>query len=171
MFTLVIGGAASGKSEYAESLVLRLPGRRVYLATMRPADPECAARIARHRRLRQNRGFETVERYTGLAGAELPEGANVLLECMGNLAANELYSPEGGGTEAVLLGVDALLERCRHLTVVTNEVFSGGASYGEDTLRYLRELARINRALAARADAAAEVVCGLPNILKGAPPL
>lgn len=170
MFTLVIGGAASGKSEYAESLALRLPGRRVYLATMRPADPECVARIARHRRLRHNRGFETVERYADLAGAELPEGANVLLECMSNLAANELYSPEGGGTEAIVRGVDALLARCRHLTAVTNEVFSGGAAYGEDTLLYLRELARINRALAARADAVVEVVCGLPNILKGAPP-
>ena len=64
MFTLVTGGAASGKSEYAESLALRLPGRRIYLATMRPADPESLARINRHRLLRQGRGFDTLERYT-----------------------------------------------------------------------------------------------------------
>ena len=69
MFTLVIGGAASGKSEYAESRVVRLPERRIYLATMRPWDQECRARIARHRRLRQDKGFETLERYTDLAGA------------------------------------------------------------------------------------------------------
>lgn len=169
MLTLVIGGAASGKSEYAESLVLRLPGRRVYLATMQPFDRECLARIARHRRLRREKGFATIERYTDLAGAAIPAGANVLLECMGNLAANELYDPKGGGTEAILRGIDALLLRCGHLTVVTNEVFSGGGAYGEDTLLYLRELARVNRALAARADLAAEVVCGLPNILKGGP--
>ena len=62
MFTLVTGGAASGKSEYAESLAMRLPGRRIYLATMRPADPESLARINRHRRLRQGRGFDTLER-------------------------------------------------------------------------------------------------------------
>lgn len=167
MFTLVTGGAASGKSEYAESLTLRLPGRRIYLATMQPFDRECLARIERHRRLRRNRGFETVERYTGLAGAPIPAGANVLLECMSNLTANELYSPDGGGAEAVVQGVAALLERCGHLTVVTNEVFSGGAAYDESTLFYLRELGRINRALAARADTVAEVVCGLPNILKG----
>ena len=167
MFTLVIGGAASGKSEYAEGRVLALPGRRIYLATMHPWDQECRDRIARHRRLRRDKGFETVERYTDLAGADIPPGANVLLECMSNLTANELYDPNGG-EEAVLRGVEALLDRCGHLTVVTNEVFSGGA-YGEDTLPYLRSLARINRCLAARADTVAEIVCGLPNYLKGGP--
>lgn len=169
MFTLVIGGAASGKSEYAEGRVLALPGRRIYLATMRPWDEECRNRIARHRRLRQGKGFETVERYTDLAGAEIPPGANVLLECMSNLTANELYDPKGGGEEAVLRGVEALLDRCGHLTVVTNDVSSGGAACGEDVLPYLRSLARINRRLAARADAVAEIVCGLPNYLRGGP--
>ena len=168
MFTLVVGGAASGKSEYAEGRVLALPGRRIYLATMHPWDQECRDRIARHRRLRRDKGFETVARYTDLAGADIPPGANVLLECMSNLTANELYDPNGGGEEAVLRGVEALLDRCGHLTVVTNEVFSGGA-YGEDTLPYLRSLARINRCLAARADTVAEIVCGLPNYLKGGP--
>ncbi len=171
MFTLVTGGAASGKSEYAESLAMRLPGRRIYLATMRPADPESLARINRHRRLRQGRGFDTLERYTDLAGAEIPAESNILLECMSNLAANELYDPEGGGAESILQGAGALLARCAHLTVVTNDVFSGGAAYGGDTLRYLRELARINRALAERADTVIEVVCGLPNVLKGGNPL
>ena len=46
MFTLVIGGAASGKSEYAESLLLGAPGPRYYLATMEPMEAaECRARI------------------------------------------------------------------------------------------------------------------------------
>lgn len=169
MFTLVIGGAASGKSEYAEGRVLALPGRRIYLATMHPWDQECRARIARHRLLRRDKGFETLERYTDLAGAEIPAGANVLLECMSNLAANELYDSGGGGEEAVLRGVDALRRRCGHLTVVTNEVFSGGAACETDILPYLRSLARINRCLAARADTVAEIVCGLPNYLKGGP--
>lgn len=169
MFTLITGGSASGKSEYAETLVTALPGRRIYLATMRPWDEEGRRRVARHHRLRQGKGFETLERYTDLAGLELPAGANVLLECLGNLTANELYDPEGGGGEAVLRGVASLAERAAHLTVVTNEVFSGGAAYQGDTLRYLEALARVNRLLAARADAAVEVVCGLPNFLKGGP--
>ena len=82
MFTLVIGGAASGKSEYAELHVTRLTGRRIYLAAMRPWDQECLGRIARHRLLRRDKGFETVERYTDLAGLALPAEANVLLECI-----------------------------------------------------------------------------------------
>ena len=45
MFTLVIGGAASGKSEYAEALVMKLDGPRVYLAAMEPFGPEAEARI------------------------------------------------------------------------------------------------------------------------------
>lgn len=167
MFTLVIGGSASGKSEYAEHQVLALPGRRIYIATMRPWDDECLARIAKHQAARADRGFCTVERYADLAGLTIPRGSNVLLECLSNLAANELYSPDGGGSEAVLRGVDTLLSQCGHLTIVTNEVFSGGADYEGDTLRYLSELARINRTLAQRADRVVEVVCGLPNVLKG----
>ena len=169
MFTLVIGGAASGKSGFAEQLVQQLDGPRLYIATMQPFDAECRARIAKHRAMRRDRGFETLERYTDLAGAEIPAGSNVLLECMSNLVANELYSPEGTGADAALRGVDMLLERCAHLTIVTNEVFSGGQEYEGDTLFYLKELARVNIALAARADRAAELVCGCPNWLKGGP--
>ena len=62
MLTLVIGGAASGKSEYAESLVLRSTLPRYYLATMQVWDAECAARVEKHRRMRAAKQFETVER-------------------------------------------------------------------------------------------------------------
>lgn len=167
MLILVIGGAASGKSEFAEELVKRLPGQRIYIATMEPFDEECRARIEKHRRQRAGKGFETLERYRDLAGLCVPEGANALLECMSNLAANERYSPKGGGKAAVLRGVERLLEQCGHLTIVTNEVFSGGNQYQGDTLEYLKELADINRTLAARADVVVEMVCGQPNVLKG----
>ena len=52
MLTLVLGGAASGKSEYAESLVLKTALPRYYLATMQVWDAECAARVAKHRKMR-----------------------------------------------------------------------------------------------------------------------
>lgn len=167
MFTLIIGGAAGGKSEFAEAHALKLPGRRVYLATMEPLGAEGRARVEKHRRQRAGKGFETVERYTDLSGLFLPPYANVLLECLGNLTANELYSLRGSGADAVLAGVNHLLARSAHLTVVTNEVCSGGTDYAGDTLRYMRELSRINRTLAARADLVVEVVCSLPNVLKG----
>lgn len=171
MFTLIIGGAASGKSEYAEALVQRLAGPRVYIATMQPFDDECRARIAKHQARRASMGFTTLECYTNLAGAVVPEQANILLECMSNLVANELYSPEGQGADNILRGMDLLLPSCRNLTVVTNEVFSGGQDYAGDTLEYLRLLARVNRNLARQADHVVEIVCGLPNPLKGGLPL
>lgn len=169
MFTLVIGGSASGKSEYAEQQVMALPGRRWYLATMEPWDDECVARIAKHQAARAQREFTTVECYRNLPALALPPGGNVLLECLSNLTANERYGPEAGGVARVLAGIEHLLETCTHLTVVTNEVFSGGAAYAGDTLAYLKDLAWLNRVLAQRADRVMELVCGLPNVLKEAP--
>ena len=69
--------------------------------------------------------------------------------------------------EAVRRGLALLAARCRHLTVVTNEVFSGGDEYEADTLAYLRDLAALNRELARRADLVIEMVCGVPHMLKG----
>ena len=175
MFTLVIGGAASGKSEYAENLILRAgPMRRAYIATMEPLDGESRARIARHRALRAQKSFETVECYTNLEQFRLPGGGAVLLECVGNLIANELYGPPGAGIDteaAILRGIDALLLQCRELVVVSNEVFSGGYDYEGDVMHYLRVLAAVNRALAAQAGRVVEVVCGQAVYYKGEGPV
>ena len=175
MFTLVIGGAASGKSEYAENLILRAgPMSRTYIATMEPLDGESRARIARHRAFRAQKSFETVECYTNLEQLRLPGGGAVLLECVGNLAANELYSPHGAGMDteaAILRGIDALLLQCRELVVVSSEVFSGGWDYEGDTRPYLHVLASVNRTLAARADRVAEIVCGQAVYYKGEGPM
>ena len=108
---LVTGGAASGKSEYAEERIRELfrasglPGKRLlYLATMqRDGSSETDSRIARHRQQRQGRGFETLEkacRLEDLKPADMNEAADfsrcfVLLEDLGNLLANEMYLPEG----------------------------------------------------------------------------
>lgn len=170
MLTLVIGGAASGKSEYAESLVLRTALPRWYLATMQVWDDECAARVQKHRAMRAQKQFQTVECPLGLDAVRLPAGGTVLLEDLGNLVANELYSPNGAGegaAEAVLRGIDALAAQCSHLVLVSNEVFSGGSAYEGDTLRYLHALARVNNAAAARADNVCRVVCGIPVYYKG----
>ena len=90
MTTLIIGGARSGKSAYAESLLAALPPPRWYVATMQPWDEECRARIAKHRRARAGKGFETLECSRALAALRLPRRGSALLECLGNLAANEL---------------------------------------------------------------------------------
>lgn len=170
MLTLVIGGAASGKSAYAERLVLQTALPRYYLATMQVWDAECAARVAKHRAMRAEKQFDTVECPLHLDRVALPRRGTVLLEDLGNLAANELYDPDGAGTEtaaAILRGIDKMLLQCDNLIVVSNEVFSGGADYAGDTDCYLRALAAVNNAAAARADRVVRVVCGIPVYYKG----
>ena len=170
MLTLVLGGAASGKSEYAEALVLRCGLPRYYLATMQVWDAECAARVEKHRKMRAAKQFKTIECPLHLETVHLPRRGTALLEDLGNLTANELYAPAGAGDAAaahILQGLDTLAAQCENLVIVSNEVFSGGADYAGDTDRYLLALAQVNNALAARADAVVRVVCGVPVYYKG----
>ena len=167
MLTLIIGGASSGKSRFAEELTQQLPGRRIYLATMESAGSENRKRIAFHREMRKDKGFETVECPVAVSAVSLPAGVNVLLEDLPNLVANEMFSPQGRGTEHLLSGLRELSSRCAHLTIVTGELFSGGAEYEGETLNYLRQLAALNNALALEADLVVEVIASIPNVLKG----
>lgn len=186
MFILVTGGSGSGKSEYAEQRVLELKDKkRYYIATMMCFDRESRKRVERHRRMRAGKGFETVERYLNLKDLVLPaaaartvdgayteekkktaeEKSTVLLECMSNLAANEVFDPAGSKERAaqeIKTGIDRLIGKCDNLVVVTNELFSDGIRYEEDTERYLRVLGEVNQYLARRADEVVEVVYGIP---------
>ena len=169
MRALVVGGAASGKSEYAEALAISLPEPRFYVATMQPCDEEDWQRIEKHRAMRAEKGFVTVEHYTGLEQLVLPGRGTVLLECLGNLAANELFSPEGAGqdaVEAILRGILNLETNSEHLVVVSNDIFGGGCDYAGDTGRYIDIAAAVNRALADRFEQVAEIVCGIPLAVK-----
>ena len=170
MLTLVIGGSASGKSAFAERLAVQSGLPRFYVATMHVWDAESEKRVARHRAMRREKQFETVERPIGLDKLTLSARGTALLEDMGNLTANELYDADGAGrnaVEAILRGVESLNRQCAHLIVVSNEVFRGGADYAGDTDAYLLALARVNNAVAARAENVCRVVCGLPRWVKG----
>lgn len=173
MLILLTGGSGCGKSFFAESLCLRFSGPRYYLAAMRPYGDGSAAKIARHRAMRDGKGFATIERYTDLAGLALPARGTALLECVCNLTANEMFAPDGTLTdpvETVLTGIDALAAQCEHLVVVTNDVGSDIGNYDPATAAYVRALGTINAALARRADCVCELVCGIPLILKGVLP-
>lgn len=172
MLILVAGGAASGKSGHAERLACEAApqGGRLYVATMQPFGTAAQRRIARHRELRKGKGFVTAERYTRLAGFIPPRRfEGILLECLSNLLANEMFSPEGAGeaAQAVIDGVLALEQRCGTLVVVTNEIFSDGIAYPEETMRYLQALAAVNRELAGHAGQVYESVCGILCRIKG----
>ena len=173
---LVTGGSGSGKSAWAErTLLAQARGRAVYLAAMEnDGSPEAAARVARHRAMRARHGqeagleFLTVERPVDVGGAVVEPGDSVLLEDLGNLLANEIWSPSGVGAEQaeerIFSGVRGLLERAALLVVVSCDVFADGTEYDPETMAYIRSLASLHRRLAPLASQTVEVVCGIPSI-------
>lgn len=169
MTTLVTGGSKCGKSGYAESLLESFCGRRIYIATMQPFGGEAHEAIRRHRMMRKDKGFETVERYTDIGGAELPPDCGVLLECVGNLCANEMFG--GGGidrpAERIVSGIKSLAGRASELVIVTNQVGADGIRYEQGTAAYIEEMGKINALLAELADRVVECVYGIPVVLKG----
>ena len=171
MLTLVVGGALSGKSAYAETLILRCAAqKRIYLATMEPYGDEARRRIEKHRAMRADKGFLTMEHFTDLALVTLPPDSAALLEDLGNLCANELFSPQGAGedaAESILRGAAHLRAQCRDLVIVSNEVFTGGADYLGESEKYLSLLAYVNRRIAKQADRVCEVSGGLATFYKG----
>lgn len=180
MITLIIGGSGSGKSEYAENMITsRSKGRCIYIATMKPWDEECEKRIQRHRLMRAEKGFETVECYRDLKEVHFSQQEavlEVLLECMSNLVSNELFglleqgevllTPHEAVTE-ILEGISRIHLQTGNLTIVTNEVFSDGDSYSIQTNEYREALARINQEIARISDCVIEVTAGIPIIVKG----
>lgn len=77
-----------------------------------------------------------------------------------NEATRRRASERIGAAKEILAGVKALENQCRHLIIVSNEVFEGGTNYDPSTVRYLDILGKINREIAKMADAAAEITAG-----------
>ena len=177
MFHVVTGGSGSGKSAFAEQCILDCQGNnRIYIATMYPFDEESHRRIARHRAMRAEKKFTTIERYTDLEHLTIPQGADVLLECMSNLAANEMFdTEEPAGSEQVaekiVTQIGVLAQETEELVIVTNNVFEDGIVYDTSTMEYLRALGSINVRLAERSDVVVEVIAGIPVARKGKLPV
>jgi len=172
MTTLVTGGSKCGKSSFAERILDSFRGRKIYIATMQPFGTDALEAIERHRKMREGKGFETVEKYTDIGDIELPDGCAVLLECMGNLCANEMFAGEGiaSPTDKIVSGIRSLADSASELVIVTNQVGSDGAAYPDGTAAYIRTLGGINRQIAEFADNVIECVYGIPLVLKGEMP-
>lgn len=166
MFVLVTGGSKSGKSRIAESLLCEQTGSKLYLATMEPYGQEAQDAINRHRRMRQGKGFETCERYTDVGGIVFSDWPDaVLLECIGNLCANEMFSDNGiheQVAEKITQDIRKLAAKTKLFVAVTNQVGEDGMTYTEETMTYIRVLGEINARLAEEADVVIESVCGIP---------
>lgn len=168
---LITGGSSSGKSAFAEQVACGLDSReKLYIATMLSRGKAGAETVARHRSLREGKGFATLEKPFALGRIEEALPRVVLLECLSTWLANEMFEPDGYGaacTEEMIADVLRLRQRCSHLLIVTSEVFSDGVTYDPDTEEYLRCLGLLNQRLAKEAEAVVEVVCGIPVYRKG----
>ena len=216
MRVLVTGAASSGKSAWAEARAMGLAAPRTYVATMAPAGREAAARIRRHRELRRGKGFRTVELFgadagpgpdpaagpgaagPGAAGAGPDVGALLdslglrggcaLVEDLGNLLANRLFSPDGAEVAPALAlewaegDLEAVYARFDDVVVVGCEVGCEGvdglvlgaaralAEPGDPRLateRYVRLLGTLACRVARGSDEVVEVVASRPNYLRG----
>lgn len=178
MMVLVIGGSGSGKSVYAEQLLYSLAEEekltKYYLAAMQAFDEETKRKIERHRALRSGKGFLTIEQQVRIGEAllQMKSGKKaVLLECISNLTANEMFADgrvleKEKTEEAVVNGVERLRKNVTHLVVVSNDVFADGTFYETPTMDYIEAMGRINRTFAAQADRVVEVVAGIPVWVK-----
>lgn len=173
MLIVVTGGAASGKSEFAENLLANC-SNKYYLATMHIDNhEETRYRISRHQKLREGKGFVTLEQECNLLEI-LPDitrcdsRPNVLLECMSNLLSNEMFgsSKTQNPVKKIVDEVITLSQYCDKCIVITSEIGCDGETYEEFSMRYLTNLARINQQLVAHAKEAYEVVYSIPLRIK-----
>ena len=165
--TLVLGGARSGKSRYAESLIAATPPPWVYVATAQALDAEMAERIAHHRK-RRGDGWHTIEEPHDLQDAidAAPAGAAVLVDCLTLWLTNRMLAEANMEVETGRL--EAALARRNGLTVlVSNEVGSGIVPDNALARRFRDLQGHLNQRLAACADRVVLLVAGLPLIVKG----
>ncbi len=169
MLVLITGGSKCGKSAVAENLFRYFRGNKFYLATMIPYGDEAQTAIERHRKIRKGKGFQTIEKYTDIQDIYIPSDSGVLLECMGNLCANEMFSGEviNNPVKKIVSGIKEIYNKCSMLVIVSNNVGNDGIEYDSGTAGYIKYLGQINSEIADFSDIVIECVYGIPIILKG----
>ena len=178
---LITGGSGSGKSAYGEKRILEAGEMtRYYIATMEVFGEEGRKKVERHKKLRQGKGFITIESPKDVGREKVlemlrPDGQKkaVLLECISNLTANEMFgssfgegSEPGRRTEAlaekICTDIEKIDKAAGFFAVITNEVGSDGEMYEKETLEYIRLLGLVNCRMAKMASEVVEVVYGIP---------
>lgn len=151
MMFLVCGGAGSGKSEFAENLSLELFSslfckRKIYVATMLNRDKETEKKINLHRQKRNGKGFLTFEQPFSVSSlcSKINKDDVVLLECLSNLLANEMYERKtktaSSPSDRIFKELKDIENACKALVIVTNDVFRSGFSFDD----YTKELGRLD---------------------------
>ena len=159
--TLVLGGARSGKSRYAEDLITALPPPWTYVATAQPLDAEMTERIAAHRS-RRGSGWTTREAPHDLVGALAGAGTTpMLIDCLTLWLTNRMLADADIAVETERLE-RALAECAAPVVVVANEVGSGIVPDNALARRFRDQQGLLNQRIAALADRVVLMVAGLP---------
>ena len=172
MIHLVIGGARSGKSRHAESVVAQNFNEKkpVYIATAQAKDDEMAWRIKHHQSQRNDSRLDwhLIECPQDLTSSlkKLPEDAVILVDCLTLLLTNELLNDESVWQQRKSELLKFLSQAKQHIVLVSNEVGSGVVPLGELSRKFVDEAGWLNQAIAAMADKVTLVVAGLPMELK-----
>jgi adenosylcobinamide kinase/adenosylcobinamide-phosphate guanylyltransferase len=175
MLTLVLGGARSGKSRYAQTLIA--DRRAIYVATARRTrDRDMSGRIERHRADRPSSWttIEEPESVPRVVRTATPVDAPVIVECatlwLSNLFERESHTPARRQQEILMAAVRELAEasRLREVVVVSNEVGGGIVPTTRVGRRFRDVQGWANQILAAEAQSVVLVVAGLPIALKRA---
>jgi adenosylcobinamide kinase/adenosylcobinamide-phosphate guanylyltransferase len=165
--TFVLGGAASGKSVFAEQLVVSSGKKRTYLATSQVFDDEMRDKVQRHITQR-GEGWSTVEAPFDLRPAltDLTPDDICLIDCATMWLTNHLLAEND--LEQAQTALLQALRACRApIVIVSNEVGQGIVPDNALSRRFREAQGRLNIALAAQADLAVQVTAGLPMVLKG----
>lgn len=168
--TFVLGGAASGKSYWAEELVKSYDTSMTYIATGQVFDSEVAAKVEIHKNRRDDRWLTVEEPFdlTAPLDAARPDQV-ILIDCATMWLTNHLMAQHDiGQAQATLL---TALRRCAApWVIVSNEVGHGIVPDNALARQFREAQGRLNIALAAEAELAVQVIAGLPLVLKGAMP-
>jgi adenosylcobinamide kinase/adenosylcobinamide-phosphate guanylyltransferase len=168
--TLVLGGARSGKSRYAQELASTFQ-RVVYIATARRSDAEMRAKIARHRRERPS-SWKTIEVSTDLERAVLDESSAadlLLIDCLTFYVANIMGRKRGAQRQArshIQRLCEALRDAECSVVIVSNEVGCGIVPPYRSGRDYRDLLGELNQQIAKVADRVILMVAGLPLTVK-----
>lgn len=171
---LILGGARSGKSLYAQQLAKELGGRVLFVATAAPLDEEMRYRIELHKKARP-KTWRTVEATTGVAeavGEYAGDNDVVILDCLTLLVSNVIdKAHDPGDTDAlqsdILDELSQLLEPRKRFIIVSNEVGMGLVPDYPVGRVYRDLLGRANQFVAQRADKVYLMIAGIPLQLKG----
>lgn len=168
--TFVLGGAASGKSAFAEQLAVLSGKNRIYVATSQVFDDEMQSKICQHIKQRGTE-WDTIEAPFDLAPAlkDLGPSHVCLIDCATMWLTNHLLAEHDiAGAQTAFL--DACAACPAQIIVVSNEVGQGIVPENALSRRFREAQGRLNIAIAAQADLVVQIIAGLPRVLKGQMP-